>query len=52
MSLEGYCPWGHKESDTTEWLSTFTCLWFIGYSLVAVSRLLVAVTSFVVEPGL
>ena len=21
-SLEGYSPWGHKESDTTEWLST------------------------------
>ena len=20
-SLEGYSPWGHKESDTTEWLS-------------------------------
>ena len=20
--LEGYSPWGHKESDTTEWLST------------------------------
>ena len=19
-SLVGYCPWGHKESDTTEWL--------------------------------
>ena len=21
-SLAGYIPWGHKESDTTEWLST------------------------------
>ena len=21
-SLAGYSPWGHKESDTTEWLST------------------------------
>ena len=21
MSLEGYSPWGRKESDTTEWLS-------------------------------
>ena len=20
--LEGYSPWGHKESDTTEWLTT------------------------------
>ena len=20
-SLEGYIPWGHKESDTTEWLT-------------------------------
>ena len=24
-SLVGYSPWGHKESDTTEWLTfTFT----------------------------
>ena len=23
-SLEGYSPWGHKEWDTTEWLSTYT----------------------------
>ena len=23
-SLTGYSPWGHKESDTTEWLSLFT----------------------------
>ena len=23
-SLEGYCPCGRKESDTTEWLSTYT----------------------------
>ena len=22
-SLVGYSPWGHKESDTTEWLSTW-----------------------------
>ena len=22
-SLVGYSPWGHKESDTTEWLSTY-----------------------------
>ena len=22
MSLVGYSPWGHKESDTTEWLNT------------------------------
>jgi len=21
-NLVGYSPWGHKESDTTEWLST------------------------------
>ena len=21
-NLAGYSPWGHKESDTTEWLST------------------------------
>ena len=20
----GYSPWGHKESDTTNWLSTYT----------------------------
>ena len=24
-SLAGYSPWGHKESDTTEQLSTHTC---------------------------
>ena len=24
-SLVGYSPWGHKESDTTEQLHTFTC---------------------------
>ena len=23
-SLAGYCPWGHKESDMTEWLSAHT----------------------------
>ena len=23
-SLVGYSPWGHRESDTTEWLSTHT----------------------------
>ena len=23
-SLVGYSPWGHKELDTTEWLSTYT----------------------------
>ena len=23
-SLAGYCPWGHKESDVTERLSTYT----------------------------
>ena len=23
-SLVGYSPWGHKESDTTKWLSTMT----------------------------
>ena len=27
-SLEGYSPWGHKESDTTEQLSThFASIW-------------------------
>ena len=25
-SLVGYSPWGHKESDTTEWLSTYQSL--------------------------
>ena len=25
-SLEGYCPWGHKESDMPEWMSTLTLL--------------------------
>ena len=24
-SLVGYGPWGCKESDTTDWLSTYTC---------------------------
>ena len=24
QSLAGYSPWGHKESDITEWLSTHT----------------------------
>ena len=23
--LVGYSPWGHKESDTTEWLNTYLC---------------------------
>ena len=27
-SLEGYSPWGHKESDMTEHLSTHTCAFF------------------------
>ena len=22
-----YSPWGHKESDKTEWLSTHTCIY-------------------------
>ena len=26
-SLAGCCPWGHKESDTTEWLSTSQKYW-------------------------
>ena len=26
-SLAGYSPWGHKESDMTEWLSTYNQLW-------------------------
>ena len=25
-SLVGYSPWGHKESDMTEWLTTITIL--------------------------
>ena len=24
QSLAGYSPWGHKESDMTEWLSSHT----------------------------
>ena len=43
---------GHKESGTTERLSTFICLWCTDYSLVAVNRLLIAVASFVAEHGL
>ena len=26
-SMEGYSPWGHKESDTTERLSTHSAVW-------------------------
>ena len=26
-SLVGYSPWGHKESDTTEWLTHFKARW-------------------------
>ena len=47
-----WSPEGHKESDMTERLSTFICLWCTGYSLVAVNRLLIAVASFVAEHGL
>ena len=25
-SLVGYSPWGHKESDTTEWLHSLSCI--------------------------
>ena len=32
-SLEGYSPWGLKESDTTEWLSTHTDLQILLSSL-------------------
>ena len=28
-SLAGYSPWGHKEFDTTERLSTYTCILLI-----------------------
>ena len=30
-SLEGYSPWGHKESDTTEWrsINTGNLKWFL-----------------------
>ena len=27
--LVGYNPWGHKELDTTEWLSKHVCIWEI-----------------------
>ena len=28
-SLVGYSPWGHKESDTIEQLSTHACTWLL-----------------------
>ena len=31
QSLVGYSPWGHKESDTTEWLSTLLGKLFLWY---------------------
>ena len=35
-SLTGYCPWGLKESNTTEWLSAQHVIWegFLGGSVV------------------
>ena len=30
-SLVGYCPWGHKESDTTEWLHFTSNLYLFIY---------------------
>ena len=33
MSLVGYCSWGHKKLDTTEWLSTY--LLFNPYTLAS-----------------
>ena len=48
-SLEGYCPWGHKELDTIEWLTQLQlCLipWY------AVSALLIKDTIPVRQPFL
>ena len=30
-SLAGYNPWGHKVTDTTEWLSTHIQVWGLGW---------------------
>ena len=40
-SLAGYSPWGHKESDTTEWLSPAQChaflIFWVPWSLALLS---------------
>ena len=33
-SLAGYSPWGRKESDTTEQLSTAWCTWCIQRNII------------------
>ena len=33
-SLVGYSPWGHIESDTTEWLNTHLILFYIPFTLL------------------
>ena len=37
--LGGYSPWGHRGSDTTEWLSTHTCLCLFSHPLFVPSSL-------------
>ena len=31
-SMVGYSPWGHKELDTTEWLSTYVYIYIYIYT--------------------
>ena len=38
-SLAGCSPWGHKESDTTEWLSSSTSFSSYGYTTICVHRI-------------
>ena len=42
QNLVGYSPWGHKESDTTEWLSTAQQVPYLLYPFICwwTSRLL------------
>ena len=35
-SLAGYSPWGHKKSDTTEWLTLFPLTWSGGHCLSSI----------------
>ena len=44
-SLVGYSPWGHKESDMTEWMSVHTCVPFIFFHKLQVLVFLSSVES-------
>ena len=49
-SLVGYSPWGHKESDMTEWLSMHTCGHFIFFHKLQVLVFLSSVESVQSRP--